>query len=383
MRYAFYIAWRNIVFYKSTTVLNILLFTIAATMISAVLLINHQAESILKNNVRNIDLVVGAKGSPMQIILSGLFHIDNPTGNIAYEEAQKFMRHPLVEKAIPLSIGDSYQNHRIVGTDTSFIRHYEMTLQSGNWFQAPFEVVVGSVVAKSSSLQIGDEFHSAHGLQGDLHTHDHKHYRVVGIAEPTHSVADFLILTSTESVWRMHDIDPTSDQLEITNLLIAYKSPAAMAQLPRQIQNETAMVAASPAKETARLLGMIGVGADVVFYLAAVFVLLAALSLFLGLLNALKNRQGELFIMRGMGASRTTVLSSIISEGVIVALLGTLPGILIGHGVVTLFGSLQEAGQIGVSGSTFLPEVLVLIPAAIGLGILVALIPGVSAYRKG
>ena len=110
--------------------------------------------------------MVGAKGSPLQLILCNMYHIDNPTGNIDIKDAQAFLRtgHPLISEAIPLSLGDNYRNFRIVGTTGALVDLYQTSLATGQLFERHFEVTIGADVARALSLNIGDTFYSAHGF---------------------------------------------------------------------------------------------------------------------------------------------------------------------------------------------------------------------------
>src|SRR5690606_1970833 len=103
------------------------------------LLTSKQIEEQLTSNSQGIDLVVGAKGSPIQLILSSIYHIDNPTGNISYREARALAANRLVKLAVPLSLGDNYRGHRIIGTDSSFLQLYGLELETGRLWQSDFE----------------------------------------------------------------------------------------------------------------------------------------------------------------------------------------------------------------------------------------------------
>src|SRR5690606_17771146 len=113
-----HIAWKNIRQNPSSSILGILLTAFGTGILCVLLLASNQIEQQLVNNSRGIDLVVGAKGSPMQLILSSVYHMDNPTGNIDYRDAQALAANRFVKLAVPLSLGDNYQGHRIVGTDS-------------------------------------------------------------------------------------------------------------------------------------------------------------------------------------------------------------------------------------------------------------------------
>src|SRR5690606_29498835 len=198
------IAWKNIRQNPATSILGILLTAFGTGILCVLLLTSRQIEEQLESNSRGIDLVVGAKGSPIQLMLSSIYHMDNPTGNIRLAEALKLAANPMVKLAVPLSLGDNYRGHRIVGTDSTFLTLYKLELEQGKLWQADFEAVIGADVARKNGLKIGDEIYGAHGLSDEAHVHDEHPYIVTGILKPGHHVVDRLILTNLASVWRMH-----------------------------------------------------------------------------------------------------------------------------------------------------------------------------------
>lgn len=385
------------------TALNIVLLALGIAIITVLLLLSRQVESTLTRNTRNIDLVVGAKGSPLQIILSSVFHIDFPTGNISLAETQPLLRNRLVKKTIPLALGDSYRGYRIVGTNYDYLDLFQASLQQGSRWKDRMDVTLGARVARQQQLETGDAFTSSHGLTDDrINVHDEQSFRVSGVLEPTGTVIDNLILTAVESVWAVHEahrdtvqsaeaipadsirtrgLPPVSEGQEITALLIQYRSPMAAVQLPRFINQQTGMQAASPAFETARLFSLIGIGVDTLQAFAYVIILIAALSTFIALYNALKERQYDLAIMRSLGASRRKLFSLVIIEGLIVASLGGILGILIGHGFLGLLSLASPSSQLGFSASHFLLEEGWILLASMGTGVAAALLPALNAYR--
>ncbi|WP_262903875.1 ABC transporter permease [Sphingobacterium bovistauri] len=186
--------------------MSILLTAFGVAILIVIYISSTTLEKQLQNNTKNIDLVVGAKGSPMQLILSSLYHVDNPTGNIPMIEANKIAENPLVQLATPISLGDNYKGHRIIGTDASFLELYNLKLKDGKLWSKSFEVVLGAEVARKHNLKIGDKIFSAHGLSADAHQHDDHPFTVVGILIPAQSVADNLILSNLASVWEVHGI---------------------------------------------------------------------------------------------------------------------------------------------------------------------------------
>src|SRR5690242_9624619 len=189
------------------------------------MLATAQIEERMTRDARGIDLVVGAKGSPMQLVLSAVFHLDVPTGNIPLTEATKLAANRAVKKAIPLALGDSYRGFRIVGSSHDYPAHYGARIADGGLWAAPMEAVLGAEVAARSGLKIGATFTGAHGLGEGGDEHEKEAYKVVGILAPGGTVLDRLVLTSIESVWEVHEHGGQAPaQREITALLVQYAS---------------------------------------------------------------------------------------------------------------------------------------------------------------
>ena len=207
------LVWKNISQQWGATLLSVLLTAFGVAILIVIYISSVTLENQLENNTKNIDLVIGAKGSPMQLILSSLYHVDNPTGNIPLSEANKIAENPLVQLATPISLGDNYKGHRIIGTDPTFLKQYELTLEEGKLWKKSFEVVLGSEVARKHNLKLGDKIFSAHGLSADAHQHDEHPFTVVGILKSSHSVVDNLILSNLASVWDVHGISHNEEHI--------------------------------------------------------------------------------------------------------------------------------------------------------------------------
>jgi len=388
--------------------LNMLILALGTAVIILLLLVSHQLEEKLTKNAKGIDLVVGAKGSPMQLILSSVFHIDYPTGNIKLSEADLLARNRMVKSVIPLALGDSYNGFRIVGTNRKYPELYGAELQTGAWWANTLEATIGAEVAQATGLKIGASFAGAHGMGagvGDVHA-DHP-YTVVGLLKPTGTALDNLILTNVQSVWAVHEghgeaADPTAqsghehavltDSLtglpvgdttkELTTMLIKFRSPMAAITLPRFVNSQTNMQAASPAFEVNRLFSILGIGLTLLEYFGYLVVLIAVLSIFIALYNALKERRYDLAVMRALGSSPGGLLALVITEGVVITLLGVSLGILLGHTATELLGRFaEEAEQAQLTGWLFLPQELYWLGLSALIGVLAAAIPAINAYR--
>lgn len=365
------------------TALNLLLLALGIATITLLLLATSQLEERMNRDARGIDLVAGAKGSPMQLVLAAVFHIDAPAGNIPLADALALAKNRAVKKAIPLALGDSYQGHRIVGTNHDYPAHYGAQVAAGRLWGAPMEAVLGAEVAASARLAVGATFTGAHGLAAGGDAHEEEPFKVVGVLAPTGTVLDRLVLTSVESVWEIHEHGgQPAERKEITALLVQYASPLAAATLPRQVNSSPTLQAASPAYESARLFRMIGAGVDVLRAFGMVLVLVAGLSVFIALLNALEDRRYDLAVMRMLGASRAKLMGLMLLEGVALSVLGGIAGIALGHLFTQALGvALKAAQQTTITGWAWHAQELWLLVLAAGVGTAAALLPAWRAYR--
>lgn len=390
----FKISSKNLVRNKLTTILNIILVAFGVSILSILFLASTQISSKLEKNAKDIDLVVGAKGSPLQLILSSVYHIDYPTGNIPAKDAHKLMQNPMVKRAVPLALGDNYNGYRIVGTDSTFSNLYGLSIQKGSFWHKDLEVTLGNTVALTSGLKIGDSFFGAHGLTGNGNVHKQHAYWVKGILKPQGNITDNLILTNIGSVYKMHEekhVEAHShvsaeeakeiNDKQITALLIQYKSPMSVILFPRMVNQSTNMQAASPAMESARLFSLIGVGIDTLQWFAIFIMGIAALSIFISLYNAMKERKYDLAIMRCLGASKSKLFFLVMFEGVLVTFIGACLGLLIGHIALEVIGAYQESSQAKLTGLTAIPQEVYLIWIGLFIGALASLIPAMQIYK--
>ena len=422
------LSWKNIAFKPLNTLLSIVLFALGVGLVALLLLLKDQMEENFDNNLAGVDLVIGAKGSPLQLILSSMYHIDAPTGNISLKEARPFLnpKHPLIEDAVPLSMGDNYRNFRIVGTTQNILGWYDGIISEGKVWEQNFEVNIGAKVANDLGLKLGDTFKSSHGIvtdEGvDMEHEDAESFKVVGILKPTGTVLDQLILTTPQSFWLVHDHDgeastatdehdheghdhsthdhgdhhhtegtsgkpkpllEENEEKEITSVLVKFKGHNFQAlNMQRSINENTDLQAATPAIEINRLFELVSTVEQVLRALAIIIIFVSALSIFISLYSSLRDRRYELALMRVMGSSRSKLTMLIILEGLLLAFIGCVVGLLIGHGGMEVLSmSLEDSYRYNFSGSTFLPEEAVLVISALVIGFIASILPAVQASR--
>ena len=400
---------KNILSKPLSSFISLALLTLGIGIISLLLQLNSLIKDQMDNNLRGIDMVVGAKGSPLQLILSSVYHVDSPTGNISYKEADKISKNRMVGSSIKLLYGDNHKGYRIVGTEKKFIDLYKGVFKEGEEWEKPFEVIVGSKVHKNLNIKIGDKLVSSHGLRETGESHEDQSFEVVGLLEPSNSVIDQLIITSPESVWDIHDThnhNDTNDNFEnenkhdhehedehdhkheeyddkeITAMLIKFSSPMNIIQFPRQINETTNLQAAVPSYEISRLFKLFGFGIDTISYLAYLIIIVSGFSLFINLFNAMNERKYEMALIRTIGATRFQLSSMIILESLILTLLGFGLGLLFSRfGVMFVSSLMEESINYNLSSIKILSEELWLLVLSVILGVLSSLIPAIQVYK--
>ena len=386
----FKLSFKNLFARPMRSALTVIMLTMGVALASLLILVGGALDDGFRKNIRGIDMVVGAKGSPLQLILSAVYQIDNPTGNINLAEARKLASNRLVKEAIEISFGDSYKGRRIVGTSHAYVDLYEGSLQGGVLWERSFEAVVGSQVATEFGLQLGDVFYSNHGTDGMGHEHEDHPFVVVGVLNASGTVLDKLILTAPESIWDVHadhNHDDHSDHehdadREITAMLIKFRNKMGMMTLPRMVNQDTNMQAALPAIEVNRLFELFGVAISTLQIVALSIMLLGAISVFVSMINALKDRAFEMALMRSMGASRGQVFGMVMLEAILLGIIGTVLGLIFSHLGIGFLNAYANQ-EFGISIAIWHIDKLewLLVAGTILLCILAAILPAITTTR--
>lgn len=398
------LSWKNLTNKPLSMTLSLVLFALGIGLISLLMLLEKQLQENFEKNLAGIDLVVGAKGSPLQLILNSMYHIDAPTGNVSIKEIRPFLnpKHPLIQQTIPMAMGDSYRGYRIVGTDQDILGLYEAEIGEGKIWEKNFEVTIGAGIAQDLGLKLGDEFRSSHGFVEDenLEHADADAFKVVGILKPSGSVLDQLVLTTVQSFWLVHAHDEEgheghdhavvpkplieeNDEKEITSILVKFKGRNYQAlNMQRSINENTDMQAATPAIEINRLFSLMDTGEQALRILAIIITFVSGLSIFISLFSSLKDRKYELALMRTMGAGPSKLFFLIILEGLLLAVMGYIIGIVLSHtGMNFVAGAMKDAYRYSFSAWEFLRGEWLLLIGALVIGFVAAILPAIQASR--
>ncbi|MDQ3140878.1 MAG: ABC transporter permease [Bacteroidota bacterium] len=403
------LALKNLLHQKLRNAFNILLIALAVGLILLTVLINEQFKNHFEKNLADIDLIIGAKGSPLQSVLCNMFHIDAPTGNIELKDIKPFLNsnHPVIKEYVALNLGDNYLGYRILGTTLEYFSWYSLSLQEGDFFEKDMQLVVGNDVAKNTQLKLGDQIVSGHGivqLDDELNTHQHNSkFEVVGILKKSNTISDRLVFCSLSSYWLQHglDHDPQgghehahsnpiiiNDDLKdakgpITSLLLRFKGQNVQAlNFGRAVNENTPVMATSPAIELNRMYELTGSASDLLEWLGLIAGVMAILSIFISLLQALNERKLELAILRLGGAGPGQVFRLIFYEALILTFIGTFFGFILAHiGLEYLSIHANFYNKYEISGFYFASQEKYILIGSMFLGLFAGLIPAISAYR--
>jgi len=348
--------WLAMQYVRARPLLNALTALSVATGIALVIAtgaLTRGAQRSAQETAGGYQLLIAAKGSPVQAVLSTLFFVEAPTGNIPYEIFDRVRADQGITVAVPFSFGDNYRGQFIVATTEDYPKLIELStgraprFAAGRWPTASFEVVVGAAAARTTGLKTGDRFSAAHGfveLPADLARHHDRHaYTVVGVMEPLDTPTDRALFTTLESAWLVHD-EPDGTALrpgsaggaatkprEITALLLHGKSYGDVARLSAQLSRRPDVQAVFPGRVATQLLGYLQRGQSVVTAMAWLAAGIATFAVTVSLLAAAIERRRQIAMLRAIGASRSVVFGVLAAEAGLIAGAGAIAGIGLGH----------------------------------------------------
>ena len=342
-----------------------------------------------------VDLVVGPKGSALDLVLCCVLHVSDPTGLVSQKAAMAAVDHPLVRVAAPIALGDNVQGWRIVGSTPEILSVYRADIEQGAMWSRPLEAVLGAQTARALKLKIGGTFVGAHGLAIGGELHSQFPYKVVGILKPTGSVLDRLVLTDIETVRYIHKMHQEDEAAEAgmaesrvnlpdaaTAIIASYRSPVAALLVPRLINADPTLTAASPTFEIARLMSYLRPLTNAATALGVLLVMIAALGAAAGLMATMNARTRDLALLRALGAGPVSVGLVALAEAAMIALSALIVGLAASAMVVT-WGGQWLAAQTGLllTPHVDMEDILNLVAGAIIVAALAALFPAIRAAR--
>lgn len=365
------IVLRSLAQRRLSTALTAASIALGVAVTVAVLALKAQAREGFRQSAVAHDLIVGAKGSRLQLVLNTVFHLDRSPGNIPKALAEKLAADRRVKSAVPVSLGDVHQGHRVVATTNAFFDG--LPLAGGALFKGEFQAVLGSRV----DVPLGAKIQVKHGSEfGETHTEE---WTVVGKLAPTATAVDRAIYIDFESFYH---ISGHGDQDKVSAVLLKTRGLNAAQDLAYDLNRGTEAMAVEPAAVVVELFEMVGQIDVLLLAVAALVIAVAAVSILVSIYNSMAERRRSIAIMRALGARRTQILSIVVLEAMTLSLLGGLAGLLLGHLLVAGAGGLlAERAGIAVSAWAVRPEEFLVLIGVVLLGGLAGVVPAIRAYR--
>ncbi len=439
------IAWKSIRQRALASFLTALSVALGVTLMVSVLVVHGIVDRIFSQNASGYHLVVGAKGSPLQLVLNTIYHLSSPVENIPYLYYKELKANPRVQNAIPICMGDVTLegNFRIIGTSPEFFEvdyHPDKKFRvRGHFLEDDFDAVIGSQVARTNGWNIGSTFQPAHGVADSDHVHEEK-FTVVGVLAPTGTPNDNGVYIHIDGFYQIaghekpadeaaakaaafaavqqqgagaekvvvepvpepqptpakdshdhaghdhhghHHHELPDEQKEVTAILVNAKHITAAIQLRASINEGPYAQAAIPFQEINWILNnVVGNVRTLLVIMTALILVVSGVGIFVSIYNSMADRRREIAVMRALGAQRSTVFTIIFLESILLCVGGGLFGVLLGHGMVVIAAPILEVRTgLLIDPWAFETLELILLPVLIALASLVGIVPGMTAYR--
>ena len=398
------VAWNSLLSRKKTVVLTLLSLCVSTMVLISVEHIRLQAKESFNRTISSVDLIVGAPSGQLNMLLYSIFRMGNPTNNIKYESFLMLQQHEVVEWAIPLSLGDSHRGFRVMGTNGSYFTHYKygnnqnLRFKEGREFDGLFDAVIGADVAKTLGYQVNDKIVIAHGIGSTSFTHhEQAPFVVSGILLPTGSPVDKTVHISLEAIEAVH-LPPSTMQTvlnnpknaalrpeSITSVMLGLTNKFAIFRMQRELNNysDDRLMAILPGVAMSELWSLMSTVENLLRAIAALVLISSLFGLATMLLASMNERQGEIAVLRVLGAGPFTLLLLILFESLILICISIAMAI---SGLKVMLVILDEwmVSEFGLflSHNLLSSEIVSLIGLVILATMIVSLYPGIEAYKK-
>ena len=439
------IAWKSVQQRRLASLLTALSVALGVMLMVVVLVIAGAVDGAFNQRSIAYDLIVGAKGSDLQLVMSSVYRIQPPIANLPYMYLQQLRDDPRVDTAIPLAFGDftkpEHGSFPIVGTTNDYFlndytpgQQYQVADQPGtHQLDDLYDAVIGSQVALRNHWKVGDQFSIVHGSADSETMHDEM-FTVVAVLRQTGTPNDRSVFLNLEAVYtldghqkpvievetRLRDFygnDPDRLQTalaelkeleakrakgkeigdpamgfgtdtpeamkEITAVFVKMRSAFNAISFQAELKNTSKAMAVNPIRPIKRLMdNVVGNIRTALVVLTAMIIAVSGISIFVSIYNSMSDRKREIGIMRALGARRGSVFSIVLAESAVLCIGGGIIGWLVGHGLAVLFAP-YVSGKTGLllNGWAVDPWEFVLFPVLLTLGALVGFLPAMTAYR--
>jgi len=405
------LAWASLKNRRATVILTVVTLGLSVLLLLGIERVRQEARDAFVRSVAGTDLIVGARSHPVQLLLYSVFRLGEPTANLQWATYQKMRALPPVAWTVPISLGDSHQGYRVVGTTTEYFTRMGfgeqrgLTFRAGRPFEALYDAVVGADVADALGYAPGTSIVLAHGTaRVAVHKHDDQPFTVVGVLARTGTPIDQGVYVSLEAIeaihigWR-HGVPmpglrlaagalPPAELLQpksITAVFVGLESRAAAFSVQRVVNEYRGepLAAILPGVALTQLWTLMGGVERALLVAAGASVLAALMVLLTTILSTLNERRREMALLRAVGAGPRHVFGLLLAEAALLTAAGVLLGLALSQGALWALGPWLEArfGVFMSPGWPGLREQIVLGGVWLG-GILLGLVPAVLAYRR-
>lgn len=408
--YLLNLAFKSLRNRKFTVVLTVCAIALSVTLLLAVERIRHDAKLSFTNTISGTDLIVGARSGSIQLLLYSVFRIGNPTNNISWQSFTQISSNPLVKWAVPISLGDSHRGFRVMGTTRDYFDHFRYARSSplkfsqGKPFNAVYDAVIGAEVADALDYNLGDKIVVAHG-GGEISFIDHadKPFTVVGILARTSTPVDRTVHVTLEGIEAMHidwqggaqkpGLTITAEQASqmdlspnvITAFMLGLKSRISTFTMQRNINEfaEEPLLAIIPGVALQELWDLMSVAEQALLMISGFVIVIGLVGMMAMILSSLNERRREMAILRSSGARPVHIIGLLVSEALLLTILGIAFGILLFYSLLLISRPIIES-QFGllISINMLSTYELGLLGLVILSAVIIGLVPAMMAYKN-
>jgi len=393
---------------RLTAMLVVLSIAIGVSLLLGVERLRVQARTSFAQTLSGTDLILGARGGAINLLLYSVFRIGDATNNVSWRSAEAVAAWPDVAWTVPLSLGDSHRGYRVLGTTTAYFDHYQygqrqpLRLAAGAPFAGVFDAVLGAEVAAQLGYRVGSEITLAHGAgKVSFKQHADKPFKVVGILAPTGTPVDRTVHVSLQGIEAVHvdwlggaplpghgktpeQVQMTLTPKTVTAVLVGLKTKLRVFNVQRAINDyrDEPLLAILPALTTQQLWDLLSVGEQALLAISALAVVCGLLVMLTALITGMNERRREMAILRALGARPSQVFLLLVGEALLLTLCGILAGVLLlqlalGVGLPLL------GGQLGLTIAAWPPSAreLAMLGGVLLAGVLGGALPALRVYR--
>ena len=396
------VAWKNLLYRRLTTALIVVAIAAGIALLFAIERVRSGAKESFASTITGIDLIVGARGSPINLLLYSVFHLGDAVNNISADTWQEWAEHPAVLAAIPLATGDSWRGHRVIGTTADYFTHYrygaqrQLVFRQGRAFEGLFEVVVGHAVAQRLRRGLGERLVLAHGVSEVSFSvsHEDMPFTVVGILARTNTPTDRSLFVSLPAFTALH-LDADARQAlsadtdlplpSISALLLKVREKFTLLTLQRAINTykPEPLTAIMPGVSLRNLWQTLGIAERTLLLVSFLVFVISLLGMTVAMLIGLDTRRQEMAVLRSIGASPRFIFAVLMVEALLISLAGIVSGVAISYMGLYACEPLL-VNKLGLTAGLYMPAMTELwfLLAIVGCALLAGCVPAWLAYRN-